>query len=84
MAITPLTQLMAETKLADLARQQRDADHNAWVTAAIPPATPVVRRAPNVLRRSRWRLGSAMIRLGKLIAGSSGQSLARGTPLPRA
>ena len=84
MAITPLTQLMAETKLADLARQQRDADHDAWVTAATPPATPVARRAPNVLRRTRWWLGSAMIRLGGLIAGPSGRSLAGGAPIPRA
>lgn len=83
MAITPLTLIIAEAKLADLARHQRHVDHTAWADAA-PPAPPAVRPAPTILWRSRWRLGSAMIRLGNLIAGPARPSLASGPPYHQA
>ena len=83
MDYTPLTQLIAETRLADQKRHQQDVNATAWFTEATPAPRPNTRRRPNVLGRSRWRLGSAMIRLGGLIAGPACPPITSGAPYPR-
>lgn len=80
----PMTQLFAETRLADQRRQQQEANETAWAMAGIERPSPAARPAPNALWRSRQRLGAAMIRLGGLIAGPACPPLTGGTPYPRA